>query len=96
LASLAATNSRPENHFSRNRQPPAEAAFDNSNGSCEGRAIFEDGLLMKVAKPESSCFEQRGSLPSQRPTIQFSIEMSWGMTIDGGSRLGADDVAGAF
>jgi hypothetical protein len=50
---------------------------------------------MKVAKPEPRCFEQRGSLPPQMPTIHFSIEMFWGMTIDGGSRLGADDVAGA-
>jgi hypothetical protein len=41
LASLAATNSRPENHFSMNRHPPTEAAFDNSNGSCQGRTSFD-------------------------------------------------------
>jgi hypothetical protein len=43
LASLAATNPRPENHFSMNRHWPTEAAFDNSNGSCEGGTSF-DGL----------------------------------------------------
>ena len=33
LASLAPTNSRPENHFCMNRHPPTEAAFDKGNGS---------------------------------------------------------------
>jgi hypothetical protein len=60
LTSLAATNPRPEKHFSMNRHRPTEAAFDNSNGSCEGGTSFEGGLLMKVAKPEPRCFEQRG------------------------------------
>jgi len=36
LASLAATNPRPENHFSMNRHRCAPAGFDNGNGSCEG------------------------------------------------------------
>src|SRR5215467_5459154 len=63
LASLAATNPRPENHFSMNRHPPIGAAFDKSNGSCEGGTSFDGALLMKVAKPEPRCFERRGSLP---------------------------------
>jgi hypothetical protein len=33
LASLAATNSRPENHFSMNRHPHTQADFDNGNSS---------------------------------------------------------------
>ena len=33
LASLAAANALPENHFALNRHPPAQADFDNGNGS---------------------------------------------------------------
>lgn len=33
LASLAAANALPENHFSMNRHPPTQADFDNGNGS---------------------------------------------------------------
>ena len=36
LASLAATNPRPENHFAMKRHRCAPAGFDNGNGSCEG------------------------------------------------------------
>jgi hypothetical protein len=36
LASLAATNPRPETHFWMNRHPPTQAAFDNGNSSCQG------------------------------------------------------------
>jgi hypothetical protein len=75
LASLAATNSRPENHFCMNRHPPTEAAFDKGNGSCERRSSFDGRLLMKVAKPEPRCFERRGSLPPSQATIQFFVEM---------------------
>jgi hypothetical protein len=50
LASLAAANPRPENHFSMNRHPPAQADFDNGNDSCDGGTSFDGGLLMKVAK----------------------------------------------
>ena len=32
LASLAAANALPENHFSMNRHPPPQADFDNGNG----------------------------------------------------------------
>jgi len=75
LASRAATNSRPENHFCMNRHPPTEAAFDKGNGSCERRSSFDGRLLMKVAKPEPRCFERRGSLPPSQATIQFFVEM---------------------
>jgi hypothetical protein len=37
LATLAATNALPENHFAMNRHPPTQADFDNGNGSCQGR-----------------------------------------------------------
>jgi hypothetical protein len=63
LASLAATNSRPENHFSINRHPPTQAGFDNGNGSCQGKTSFSGDLSMKVAQPEPRCLERRGSLP---------------------------------
>jgi hypothetical protein len=75
LASLAATNSRPEKHFSMNRHPPTQADFDNGNGSCQGKTSFDGRLLMKVAKPEPRCFERRGSLPPSKVTIQSFIEM---------------------
>ena len=75
LASLAATNSRPENHFSMNRHPPTQAAFDNDNGSFQGRTSLDGGLLMKVATPEPRCFQRRGSLPPSKATIQFLAEM---------------------
>jgi hypothetical protein len=75
LASLAATNSRPENHFCMNRHPPTEAAFDKGNGSCERRSSFDGRLLTKVAKPEPRRFERRGSLPPSQATIQFFVEM---------------------
>ena len=67
LASLAAANPLPENHLSMNRHPHTQADFDNGNGSCQGRTIFDGGPLMKVAEPEPRCFEQRGSLPPPKP-----------------------------
>ena len=73
LASLAATNSRPENHFSMNRHPPTQAGFDKGNGSCQGKTSFEGDLPMKVAQPEPRCFERRGSPPSKSP-YTFSLE----------------------
>jgi hypothetical protein len=75
LASLAATNSRPEHHVSMNRHSSTQADFDNGNGSWQGKNSFDGRLLMKVAKPEPRCFEQRGSLPPSKATIQFLIEM---------------------
>jgi hypothetical protein len=44
LASLAATNPRPENHFSMNRHRGAPAGFDNGNGSCQGGNSLDGGL----------------------------------------------------
>ena len=41
LASLAAANALPENHFSMNRHPPGQADFDSGNGSCQGRTSFD-------------------------------------------------------
>ena len=55
LASLAAANALPENHFSMNRHPPTQADFDNGNGSCQGRTSLDGDLLMKVAEPEPRC-----------------------------------------
>lgn len=52
LAPLAAANALPENHFPMNGHPPAQADFDNGNGSCQGKTSLDGGLLMKVAKPE--------------------------------------------
>jgi hypothetical protein len=75
LASLAATNPRPEHHLSMNCHPPTQAAFDSGNGSCQGRTSFDGSLLMKVAEPEPRCFQQRGSLPPSKATIQVSAEM---------------------
>jgi hypothetical protein len=55
LASLAAANPLPENHFAMNRHPPMQADFDNGNGSCQGRTSFDGDLYMKVAEPEPRC-----------------------------------------
>jgi len=63
LASLAATNALPKNHFSLNRHPPTPADFDNGNGSCQGRTSLDGYLLLKVAEPEPRCLRRRGSLP---------------------------------
>ena len=77
LASLAAANPLPENHFSLNRHPPRQADFDNGNGSCQGRTSLDGDLLMKVAEPEPRCFERRGSLPPSKATIQAFAGMFW-------------------
>lgn len=71
LASLAATNSRPENHFSTNRHRSPPAGFDNGNGSCQGGNSFDGRLRMKVAKREPRCLRRRGSPPPSKATIQF-------------------------
>ena len=74
LAPLAAADALPKNHFSMNRHPPGQADFDNDNGSCQLRTSFDGGLLMKVAKPEPRCFEQRGSFPPSKPQYKLSLE----------------------
>jgi hypothetical protein len=75
LASLAAANPLPENHFALNRHPPAQADFDSGNGSCQGRTSFNGGLHMKVAEPEPRCSNGGVLLPPLQATIQFSAEM---------------------
>ena len=72
LAFLAAANTLPENHFPVNRHPPTQADFDNGDGSCQGRTSLDGDLLMKVAEPETRCFEQRRSLPPSKPQCKFS------------------------
>jgi hypothetical protein len=74
LASLAATNSRPENHFCMNRHPPTEAAFDKGNGSCERRSSFDGRLLMKVAKPEPRCSNGGVLYRLPKPQYNFSLK----------------------
>ena len=55
LASLAAANALPENHFPMNCHPPTQADFDKGNGSCQGRTSLDGDLLLKVAEPEPRC-----------------------------------------
>jgi hypothetical protein len=74
LASLAAANTLPENHFSMNRHPPTQADFDNGNGSCQGKTSFDGGLLMKVAEPEPRCSNGGVLLPPSKPQYKFSRE----------------------
>jgi hypothetical protein len=74
LASLAAANPLPENHFPMNRHPPTQADFDNGNGSCQGKTSLDGDLLMKVAEPEPRCFDQRGSSPPSQPQYKLSRE----------------------
>jgi hypothetical protein len=74
LASLAAANALPENHFSMNRHPPTQADFDNGNGSCQRRTSFDGGLLMKVAEPEPRCLNGGVLLPPSKSQYKFSLE----------------------
>ena len=72
LASLAAANPLPENHFSMNRRPPTQADFDNGNGSCKGGTSFDGGLHMKVAEPEPRCSNGGVLLPPSKPQYKLS------------------------
>jgi hypothetical protein len=74
LASLAAANPLPENHFALNCHPPPQADFDNGNGSCEGRTSFDGGLHTKVAEPEPRCSNGGVLLPAFQPQYNFSLE----------------------
>jgi hypothetical protein len=72
LASLAAANALPENHFSMNRHPPTQADFDNGNGSCQGRTSFVGWPShMKVAEPEPRCSNGGVLLPPSKPQYKF-------------------------
>jgi hypothetical protein len=93
LASLAATKSQPENHFSLNCHPPTQAGFDNGNGSCQGKTSFDSDLLMKVAQLEPRCLERRGSLPPSRSPYNFSLECFNADDWTDDCAFGADDVA---
>jgi hypothetical protein len=73
LASLAAANALPENHFSMNH-PPTQADFDKGNGSCQGRTSFSGGLLTKVAEPEPRCSNGGVLLPPSKPQYNFSLK----------------------
>jgi hypothetical protein len=73
LASLAAANALPENHFSMNH-PPTQADFDNGNGSCQRRTSFNGGLLTKVAEPEPRCSNGGVLLPPSKPQYNFSLK----------------------
>ena len=75
LASLAAATPLPENHFSMNRHPPAQADFDTGNGSCHGRTSFDGGLQMKVAESEPRCSNGGVLLPAFQATIQVFAGM---------------------
>jgi hypothetical protein len=77
LASLAAANALPENHFSMNRHPPRQADFDNGNGSCQGKTSLDGDLLMKVAEPEPRCSNGGVLPPPSKPTIQTFAGMFW-------------------
>jgi hypothetical protein len=74
LASLAAANPLPENHFAMNRHPPMQADFDNGNGSCQGRTSFDGDLHRKVAEPEPRCSNGGVLLPPSQPQYKFSLE----------------------
>jgi hypothetical protein len=93
LASLAATKSQPENHFSLNCHPPTQAGFDNGNGSCQGKTSFDSDLLMKVAQLEPRCLERRGSLPPSRSPYNFSLECFNADDWTDDCAFGADNVA---
>jgi hypothetical protein len=58
-----------------NRHLPAQADFDNGNGSCQGRTSFDGGLHMKVAEPEPRCSNGGVLLPAFQATIQFFAGM---------------------
>jgi hypothetical protein len=68
LASLAAANSRPENHFSMNRHPPTKAAFDNGTGSCEGGTIFHCMVAFARRLPSRTPLSFHGGVLSRLPS----------------------------
>jgi hypothetical protein len=74
LASLAAANALPENHFSMNRHPPMQADFDKSNASCQGRTSLDGDLLMKVAEPEPRCSNGGVLYRLSSPRYNFSLK----------------------
>jgi len=77
LASLAAANPLPENHFSINRHPPRQADFDNGNGSCQGKTSLDGDLLMKVAELRTPLVRTAGFSAAFQATIQAFARMFW-------------------
>jgi len=71
LAFLAAANPLPENHFSMNRHPPAQAAFDKGNGSCQRRTSFDGGLLTKGCQARTPMLRTGGSFPPPSHNTSF-------------------------
>jgi hypothetical protein len=81
LASLAATNALPENHFSMNRHPPPQADFDNGNGSCQGRTNLDGDLLrLPSQNPAASNSGVLYRLPSHNTSFRGNV---LAMMIDG-------------
>jgi hypothetical protein len=74
LASLAAANALPENHFSMNH-PPTQADFDNGNGSCQGRTSFNGWPSHEGCRARTPLLERRGSPTAFQATIQSFTEM---------------------
>jgi hypothetical protein len=66
-----------------NRHPPTQADFDNGNGSCQVRTSFDDGLLTKVAEPETPLLPTAGfstAFPSHHTIFPWNV---WMPMIDG-------------
>jgi hypothetical protein len=74
LASLAAANALPENHFSMNRHPPGQADFDNGNGSCQGRTSFDGAFSHEGCQAGTPLLERRGS-PTRPSKPQYNLSL---------------------
>jgi len=74
LASRAAANALPKNHFSMNRHPPAEAGFDKRNDSCDGGVALMVALQHEVAKSIPRRPPAAGFLPPSLPQYKFSLK----------------------
>ena len=77
LASLAAANPLPENHFCMNRHPPRQADFDNSNGSCQGKTSLDGDLFMKGCRARTPLLRSAGFSAAFQATIQAFAGMFW-------------------
>jgi hypothetical protein len=75
LASLAATNSLPENHISMNRHRSTPAGFDNGNGSCQGRTSFEWWPSHEGCRARTPLLPTAGFSTAFQVTIQFFVGM---------------------
>jgi hypothetical protein len=73
LASLVAANSLPQNYPCASIRPHRRT-LTRATIHARVETSFDGSLLMKVAKPEPRCFEQRGSLPPSKPQYNFSLK----------------------